>query len=485
MIRPVQSTQPQPFPAAAPAASGWRSRFTHWLNFGWVDPARASADFVYQHEKDSGGDFRHAALGALWGFLIVGPITPAEIALAFPGIAWLIRLFIVPRAARWAFLQPATFILVAFLLWQIIACSWSHVAYPAFEQVAFARYALPVLVLYPIMPWRRFVIGGMVLGFLAGNASQLINWIGVRWDVPLLAFKHFTDRNGGWWPINTGAQHLVAALGFNLPVALMGKGKWRAFGVVASLASIAGLIATGSRGSWIAACFLVVVIFTMAIAVIPDRRRRLRFAGGALAASACVAAVLWITAGAAIRSRFGQAVDEVSRAVEHRDFQRADGSRVGDDSARVAMLVWAVEAIREKPLLGVGTGNFLHYVETTQQADGKVYKDFVQRRVKHCHNAVLHVWATLGAVGLTIALVVVFIVLWGAFAPLTRESLGTYAAGPAFALVGVLAHWPFDAIIANATTAKLLFALIALCPAWYPRSLKEARAHARATEGSP
>ena len=421
-------------------------------------------------------------MGALWGFLIVGPITPAEIALAFPGVAWLIRLFIVPRAARWAFLQPTTLVLVAFLLWQLIAWTWSDVGYPAFEQIAFMRFALPLLVLYPIMPWRRFVIGGMVLGFFAGNVSQFVNWAGVRFDVPFFAFKPFTDRNGGWWPINTGAQHLVAALGFNLPVALMGKGKWRAFGLTASLASIAGLIATGSRGSWIAAVVLILLIFAVAIARIPDRKRRVRFASGALGALVCAAVVLWFTAGSAIRSRFAQAVDEISRAVEHSDFQRADGSRVGDDSARVAMLGWAFEAIRENPVLGVGTGNFLHYVETTKQADGDVYHEFVQRRMKHCHNAVLQVWATTGVIGLAIGLVVVFVVLWSAFGPLTRESLGTYAAGPAFALVGVLAHCPFDAIIASATTAKLLFALIALCPAWYPKTLAEARERSRASD---
>ena len=52
---------------------------------------------------------------------------------------------------------------------------------------------------------------------------------------------------------------------------------------------------------------------------------------------------------------------------------------------------------------------------------------------------------------------------------LTREALGTYAAGPAFALLGMLFLVPFDAIQANATTGKVLLGLVALCPGWVPK----------------
>jgi O-antigen ligase len=284
--------------------------------------------------------------------------------------------------------------------------------------------------------------------------------------------------------VTYGAQHLVAALGLHLPVAIMGRGKWRVAGVAGSAATIVGLLATGARGPWLAAVALAVLVLVVAIIRIPDSRRRARFALGASAISIIAAALLWTFAGREIASRFEQARDEISRAVEHRDFQKADGSRVGDDSSRVAMVGWALEAIREHPVLGVGTGGYTRYVQDTKQADGAVYEDFVRRWHGHCHNAILHEWATTGLVGLLIMLLFWGVAVRGAFSSLTWASLGTYAAGPAFALVGYLMLAPFEAIQANGTTGKLLFALMAICPAWYPNSPSEARAQARAPEST-
>lgn len=465
---------PKAQPASVPAR--WLPRLRHRLDFGWVDREQARADFQLQHDKDRRGDRIHAAVGFLWGVMIVGPISPAEMALALPGVCWLVRLCVVPRAARWILSQPATIAIVAWMVWHIIAWTWSRGGEVAFTQTLTFRFAISVLVLFPIMHLRRVLIAGMVVGFAIGNATQLTNWIGVRHDVPWLVIKPFTDRNGGWWPITYGGEHLVAALGLHLPSAIMGRGKWRIVGIAGSAITIAGLLATGARGPWIAAFALTIIVVVVAIVRVGEPRKRARLALAAVVATSILAAVLWLVSGDQIKARFAQARDEIARAVQHRDFNRADGSRVGDDSARVAMLGWAIDAIREHPILGVGTGGYSQYVKETKQADGAVYDDVVGRGHGHCHNALLHEWATTGLVGMLLALMAAFVAVWSAFTPLTRESLGTYAAGPAFALVGFLMLWPFDGIHANATTAKVLFALVALCPAWYPNSPSEARA---------
>lgn len=435
----------------------------------------------------------HAAMAFVWAFMVVMPISFAEAALAFPGICWLYRMVHLREsfasAARWAFLQPAFIAGLAWFAWRALAITWSPMDHPTWTQFRIIRWGTALFVIYPMLRFRGVAIAGMALGFLAGNVTQAINWIGVKHDVAWLVIKPFTDRNGGWWPVTYGAQHLVAALGLHLPVAMMGRGKWRLVGIAGTLVTIAGLLATGARGSWIAAVLLGIVVLVVAIVRERDARKRTRLAAGSLACAVALGGIAWVSVGPLIKARFAQARDEITRAIEHRDFSKADGSRVGDDSARVAMLVWAVEAIKEHPILGTGTGGYYDYVKQNKQADGAVYEDVVKRGHGHCHNALLHEWATTGLIGLLITLGATFVALWSAFASQTRESLGTYAAGPAFALVGYLMLWPFDAIEANATTAKVLFALIALCPAWYPGAPRavastEARAQAQASEAS-
>lgn len=461
-------------------------RLRAWLDRGWVDPTRALADFHLQAQKDLRGDRIHAVLAFIWGWLIVGPISFAEAAIAFPGICWLIRLFVVPRAARWAFLQPTFIVFAAWAAWHLIAISWSGADDGGFKQATILRWAAPMLALYTILPRRGIIIAGLALGLLSGNLSQLVNWIGVRHDIPSLVLRPFagSDRNGGWWPIVVGSEHLVAALGLHLPVALMGKRKWRVFAIAATVISIAGLVATGARGAWIAAIVLALIICVVAVWRAKEPRTRWRIAGGVSIIALISASTLWVFAGERIKARVSQAFDEIPRAYSSHDFTSTDGSRVGDDSARVAMALWAIDAIKAHPIVGVGTGGYAPYVRDHMNNEGPAYEDFVARNHQHCHNAILQEWATKGIVGLVILLALIFVVLWSAFTPLTRETLGTYAAGPAFALVGLCLLWPFDAMQSNSSTIKIFLALVALCPAWYPLSLSEARAQARAPQGS-
>lgn len=465
--------------------SRW-GRLRAWLDLGWVDPSRALADFQLQAQKDLRGDRIHAVLAFIWGWLIVGPISFAEAAIAFPGICWLIRLFVVPRAARWAFLQPTFIAFVAWAVWHLIAISWSNADDGGFKQATILRWAAPMLALYTIMPRRGVIIAGLVAGLLSGNLSQLVNWIGVRQDIPALVLRPFagTDRNGGWWPIVVGSEHLVAALGLHLPVALMGKGKWRLFAIAATIVSLAGLVATGARGAWAAALVLSLVVVAVAIMRETQPRARLKLAGAASLAAAILGAGLWFFAGDRITARVSQAWDEIPRAYSNRDFTSTTGAGVGDDSARVAMILWAVDAVRDRPIVGIGTGGFAAYVREHRLADELAYPDASARVHQHCHNAILQEWATKGLIGLVLLLAFVFVVLWSAFTPLSRETLGTYAAGPAFALVGLCMLWPFESMQSNSSTIKLFLALVAICPAWYPKSLSEARAQARASNGS-
>ena len=75
---------------------------------------------------------------------------------------------------------------------------------------------------------------------------------------------------------------------------------------------------------------------------------------------------------------------------------------------------------------------------------------------------------TTGIIGLALALLTAFAGLWGAFAPLTSQQQGTYAAGPGWALIGMCIVSMTDPVHFNTQTGILLFLLFALCPAWRP-----------------
>lgn len=411
------------------------------------------------HERDARGDPWHWLLAALWAACVVGPMSVAEIAIIPLAVVWCARCFYVPRAMTLGFRLP-TFL--ALLLWGVfhaISLLWTRDLRIGVEQVGVLRFALAIVLIFPALEKRGLLIGAMALGFLAGNASQVTEWIGERWHIAWLAPWHFADRNGGWWGPAYGGELMVAALGLHLPAAAMGRGATRGVGIAGSAVTLAGMLATGTRAAWFAAVMLGVCVLVVAWRAGAGRGRII--VAGVLA-FAVVGGGAWMVAGESIAARVAQARREIGAAiVEHR--------YEGDDATRLAMARWALDAIAERPIVGMGAGGYSGYVREMKASDGRAYEEFVRAGHGHCHNAVLQAWACGGLIGLGLTGLVLVVVGASAVRTLTREALGTYAAGPAFALLGMLFLVPFDAIQANATTGKVLLGLVALCPGWVPK----------------
>jgi O-antigen ligase len=114
----------------------------------------------------------------------------------------------------------------------------------------------------------------------------------------------------------------------------------------------------------------------------------------------------------------------------------------------------------QKPGWGHGAGSYEHWVRgklATAGIDANAVKIAPQ-----AHNLWLHVFATLGIIGIAIAGALAWIAARGAFRGLSQHSLGTYDAGPAFALVGMLLTTPFDVVYVNSPPSALLGVLLAL-----------------------
>jgi O-antigen ligase len=311
-----------------------------------------------------------------------------------------------------------------------------------------------ILLLWPVIGWRNRFIAALAIGFLLGNLSQLaqIFWGGQDW----FPWVREPDRISGWWDPAVAGTILTAALGLHLPAAVMGTGRIRIIGLTGTIITLAALIATGTRGGWIAA--VVLVGCTMVVAMFVHQRRRTLLVGLGVLILAGIVAGLVLRG--PIASRVSDARADLAAAI--------DGDYTTSTGARIAMAGWAVQAFAEHPIRGVGAGGYQSWVEDHLQASGI---DPAERSIHaHAHDAILHIAATTGLVGLAFAAAIIICAFWNAFSHLSRATLGTYAAGPAFALLGLLFVSAFDVVHINAQSAAILGVLLALTPTFIPKA---------------
>jgi O-antigen ligase len=424
------------------------------LNGSWVGRDKAERAFEEQLARVPRGMKIHAAIAAVVLALIPGPTSVGEIATVVLLGFFLLR---TPRTFRlWlhALGQPVPLLILGFVLWQFITLTWSPDRQQGLDEIASNRWALMILLLWPVIGWRNRFIAALAIGFLLGNLSQLAQlfWGGQDW----FPWVREPDRISGWWDPAVAGTLLTAALGLHLPAAVMGTGRIRVIGLTGTIITLAALIATGTRGGWIAA--VVLVGCTMVVAILVHQRRRTLLVGLGVLILAGIVAGLVLRG--PIMSRVSDARADLAAAI--------DGDYTTSTGARIAMAGWAVQAFAEHPIRGVGAGGYQSWVEDHLRASGI---DPAERSIHaHAHNAILHIAATTGLVGLAFACAIIICAFWNAFSHLSRATLGTYAAGPAFALLGLLLVSAFDVVHINAQSAAILGVLLALTPTFIPKA---------------
>lgn len=424
-----------------------------------LDESRVQAAFDRQHARRPWAERLHVLLAMFACGCLALPVSVMEIAMAPVLVAFPVGMLLVFGVHKDAFCQPLLWTLLLLAGWQALSLRWTPDATLGLDQFGAMRFALLLLAFWPVMPWRRMLIAGLVISFLILNAGQLLNAIGHRFDLPAIQFKMINGRNAAWLTPVIGGELLVAALGLHLPVAAMGRGKPRAFAVLASAVTLAGLAATGTRGAWIAAAVLVMVVLAFSIRGVLTCRRL--FAVGLVALA--LAALAWLVAGNAVVSRVSQARGEIVRAIHQRDYD-------SDTGLRIIMAQWAWEAFTQKPLRGHGVGAFPAWVgDHHEERDARAFERFKASDHAHAHNAILQLLMSVGVAGTILALASAGIALHAGLFSLPGDALGTYDASPGFALLGMLLLAPFDAIHVSTHTAATLFLLMALCPACRPR----------------
>ncbi len=455
----LSSANSVPNPPDQPERGVCRSIFrrTVWvLNGPWINRDATQTAFDEQRKRVPRGVWTHGLIAGIVLACLPGPTAISEIAILF-----LLGFFLLRSPKTWktwvhSLGQPVPLIILIWVIWQFVTLAWSPDVNQGLNEIGSTRWALLILLLWPSIEWRHRWLLFLAVGFFAGHVAQLSQfiWQGEAW----FPWVRERDRLSGWWDPAIAGTLLTAALGLHLPAAIMGTGRTRLIGLGCSGITLVALLAPGTRGGWLAAIALIGV--TLCVAVFVSRQRKvLLVVVGALALFTTIAG---ITLRSQIAGRVDEARIEIAQALSGENYTSATG-------ARIAMAGWAVEAFLENPIGGVGAGGYHDWVvEHLQTAE----VDLAERSVHHhAHNTLLQIAATSGFFGLFIAALFVISALWNAFSGLTRATLGSYAAGPGFALLGLLFVSAFDVVHINSQSTAILAVLLALTPTYVPESL--------------
>ena len=408
---------------------------------------------------------RHWIRGYVWtgvlaGMLVTMPTSLAEIAIIPPA------LFFFPLcAASWPLWRetlgrPAMLFLLAFAGWLALGMLWSSNRGLGLEEFGNLRFFVVAVLLTPAIrtttTGRRAIIIAMCIGFLIGNIVQGLNAWALHADGPgAFLFGRAPQRMSGWWDPAVAGTILTAALGLHIPAALMGKGRARIVAIIAVCLTIIALLMTGSRGGWIASSLLLSGSFCFAIVRAARMKTNRRATLVTLAALAVVIGTAGFVLRGPISQRAQQAINQITAA--------GSGDISGDTGARIALKNKAIDAFTHHPILGVGTGGFSNWIDQTSPSDEPA------SGFDHAHDTILHLAASNGLIGV--------VLLLGVFIAATRDGwrwtklhgIGTYHAGPLFALVGLALTSPFDTLHVSASAAAITGMIVALCIA-PPRS---------------
>ncbi len=452
---------------------------------------RLARGFDHQYRHDRAGVWLLLVFGLCWCFLVSWPITIVEFAAAplyfYGGLrltnTWRIMLVFLTR--------PLVLLVLAWCLWNVASFAWTPDVQEGWNDLSKFRFFIAAAMLWPVMDRRPWLIAALAAGFLAGNAIQFLTFAGAEFEIAWLKSPQAPDRFSGWWKPAVAGSLLVGVLGLHLPAAFMGRGRTRWLGIGGSAVTILGLVATGTRGGWIAGAALVAITGAVAIgravrmrvvthseqvrvsavdapvgasalgAVGETPRSRARPVLIGLAALVGLAGLVlaWRTVAPAMLRRIEFARAELWSAWEKGDYSSFTGQRL-------LMADLAVEAFLEHPIGGLGVGGFRAWTTERRREDPRAeFGEAREREFPHAHNGLLHAAATTGLPGLLLSLAVMWVAIRGG---LNREQLGaaglgSYAAGPGFALIGLFLVSAFDTIQVNAVTVALISTLFVMC----------------------
>ena len=410
----------------------------------------------------------HVGFAALFCFGLGGPTSLTEasqIPLAITA-AW--RLIVYWRMVPTMITSPMIALALLATAWAWISATWSPAGHLWLQDAHGARFAWLIIGLLPVLRERRLLLLALALGFLAGNASQLLHLLQVRGITEFVSFSRDPSRISGWWDPVVGGSLLTAMLTMHASVALLAP-TWtrtRYAAIALSVTTGIGLIATGTRGAWIAGMLALGALTLVWICRAPRLRTTVIRAAAVLLIGAGGGAAAWLSIGDEIGGRIDRARTEISNAIDAGDY-------ASDTGARLMMWSLAIEAFAEHPVRGVGAGGYQVWSRTALDGrDGLENADRINIH-DHAHSSVLHLASTQGIVGLGVWAILIGAAFWTVCGSRPRLIPGTYAGAMPFLMFGLLLTGLTDTTQTNMQTAAMFWAAIALTPPRRPRERQD------------
>jgi O-antigen ligase len=394
----------------------------------------------------------HTAIAMV--FLTILPLatTPRDIAFGvLCGVA-VIRLRYTWRCYALLWRRHLTWACLLWVFWGGLSLAWSQNVPEGFAEWGAARVLLLPLLLWPILDRIPVLIGALLTGVLIQNGLQLADVMGWADLSPV----EQTGRSGGLLHPGHVGLFSMAAMCWSLNVLLCGPKRGRITGCIFLCAAAFGLLAAGSRGTWLAA--LMAVPGTLAvIAVCEPTRRRSAVVLGIVGIVAVAGS--WPLTGPKVTARINAAIQDVHGARHDNEYWTDVGTRLG-------LWRWSMDIFRHHPIRGAGVGSFEtalddvpHFVEARAYA-ATVNPDYPRRLQRmHPHSVYLRALALTGIVGAGTLLVMLWVI--------GRQVLGDrvdhpYALAAGTIFLGWLIGAAFDCFAINGFDLGLLAVLVTL-----------------------
>lgn len=465
----VSQSHPQPSGDGRKQSGMW-----NWLLGRGLDDSRLQREFDAQFAKDALGHKLNLWLAC---FTIVVVCLPSGIADAWcliPLAYAVLRLTNTWRTAWRPVLMPLGICILLFIAWQMLSTRWSLDPAHGWNEVLKNRWLGLWLIIWPVMDERRRLLAALKIGLLLGIAAQVVQMVARKQGIenifaPIMGknipWLNDPDRLGGWWhPLAAGSMLLVS-LGLHLGPALLSRGRVQLLGLAGAAISCIGILMTGTRGAILVMPLVIAAAFVMALMRIRPAARALKTAMWCCGVLLVVGLFTFGMAGDRIIRRGDLLVTDLRQAVQDRNFTT-------DNGARVQMALWSVEAMKARPLTGMGAGSyetFTRQVAGTPQGTQTANQPGA-RFFEHAHNSILHIGATLGAVGVVLALGVVVCGLWAGIGAAAR---GGWDVGPGLALLGLVLVSMTDPVHFNTQTSIVWYLILGFCTLWVPGKAKQ------------
>ncbi|MBN1441081.1 MAG: O-antigen ligase family protein [Planctomycetes bacterium] len=398
--------------------------------------------------RDPIGHEIHTVLAGLYLFSL--PLTTAGSSVTFILllIVSIVRLRHTAPAYAGLFRCGVLWLVLAWTAWHAASMAWSADPAQGCDELRAARVLATPWMLWPVLDRAGVLILSAIGGVLAANLVQAGQWL----EVFGLSPAENNRLRGLIHPTQTGAW-CVAAMCWSVSGVLLGRGWIRILSLATLLSAGAGLIATGSRGPWLAGAASV----PLAIAVIAIRRPPARPAALVLIAAGLAGGLgaAWFARGF-VERRIDTAITEL-RAGWSEEIYWTDGG------LRIGLWRWAWDGFTGSPLVGQGAGSFETIARenpgfaAAREKAAKIASGFCMSR-GHAHSDYFQVLCNLGIIGALIGGALVVALLRNAW----RDRLDhPFADGNFFAAIGWSIGAAFDCYHLSGHTFGLLGALIA------------------------